>query len=147
MKLMYGDLYSDENFNNYDFVGFTANSVVKVDGSLVMGAGSAKAVRDKWKGIDKVFGSLVLEKGDRYFIVVDKVSKIFALQTKMHYKDKSPIGLVKKSLAVLKRSAEMYPDKLFAVPFPGISNGGLDREILINVVSTLPDNVHVWEKL
>jgi hypothetical protein len=39
---------------------FTANSIVKQDGKLIMGAGCAKSVRDTYSGIDKMFGNKVV---------------------------------------------------------------------------------------
>lgn len=145
MELRKGDLYSDENFSKYDWVGFTANRVIKANGALVMGAGNAKVVRDKWRGIDKVFGELLSGKEDVYGIVADPETRIFAFQTKIHYKDKSDITAIVCAKLMLKKAAERCPDKLFAVPFPGISNGGLDRDRVLEIIKDLPDNVHVWE--
>lgn len=147
MLLKKGNLYTDDNISHYDWLGFTANSIVKRDGSLVMGAGNAKTVRDKWVGIDKVFGKLV-KKGSRdgvYLIVADPNTRLFAFQTKLHYKDKSPLHLIERGVKMLTAAASKDGSKLFALPFPGISHGGLSRDVVLELIEELPNNVHVWE--
>lgn len=147
MHYMKGDLYSDSELRKYDYIGFTANSVLTKDGRLVMGAGSAKAVRDKFKGIDKRLGDVIsgCKHPETYLIVKDTDTNIFALQTKIHWKDKSPVGLVKYSLRYLKRLAESRPNRTFAVPYPAISNGGLTKDVLVKYIEELPDNVYIYE--
>lgn len=145
MKICYGDLYTVENLAKYDWVGFTANSVVKRDGSLVMGAGNAKQVRDMFDGLDKRLGHKV-KRIRKYFIISDSETKVFALQTKLHYKDNSPIDLVEESCQALRVHAENNPDQLFAVPCPGVNHGGLSVEDVMVFLEKMPDNVYIWFK-
>lgn len=147
MHYMKGDLYSDSEFCKYDYVGFTANSVLTKDGRLVMGAGNAKVVRDKFKGIDKRLGEVIngCKNPETYLIVKDTDTNIFALQTKVDWKDKSPLGLVKASIRYLKVLTERKPNRLFAVPYPAISHGGLTKDVLVRYIEELPDNVYIYE--
>jgi len=150
MHYMKGDLYSDSEFCKYDYIGFTANSTLTKDDRLVMGAGNAKVVRDKFKGIDKRLGSIIKESKhpedpEVFLIVKDKETNIFALQTKVNWKDKSPVGLVEYSLRYLKRLAESKPNRLFAVPYPAVNHGGLTKDILKEYIEELPDNVYIYE--
>lgn len=145
MKIYYGDLYTGENLAKYDWVGFTSNSVVKKDGSLVMGAGNAKQVRDMFDGLDKRLGQKV-KRIRKYFIVSDKKTKVFALQTKLHFKDNSPIDLVEESCQVLRVHAENNPDQLFAVPCPGVNHGRLSVDDVMVFLEKMPGNVHIWFK-
>lgn len=144
MQIITGDLYTDENLEKYDFVGFTANSTLTKEGRLVMGAGSAKCVRDKFPDIDLRLGELV--KGyPKYLIKKDTETKIFALQTKIDWRVNSPLDLVIKSIRALKLHAIKQPDKTFALPFPAISHGGLSEDIILPYLSKLPDNVYVYK--
>lgn len=139
-----GNLYSEENYDKYDFIGFTANSVVNSKGCLVMGAGNAKVVRDSFEGIDKRLGTSI-ENLSEYFIKKDRETKIFALQTKIDWKDKSPMQLVNKSVKCLKSLALQKPDKNFAIPYPAINRGGLSKDAIEPLLKELPNNVTVYE--
>lgn len=48
---------------------FTANAVLTADGRLVMGAGIAKQVRDKFAGVDLALGEQI-EHGSRFGLLV-----------------------------------------------------------------------------
>ena len=61
MQLQYGNMF--EAFNEADLWLFTANGVIKRNGALVMGAGIAKTVRDKWPGIDLKIGTPLIVTG------------------------------------------------------------------------------------
>lgn len=144
MRLKNGNLYTEENFNYYDYVGFTANNVITSKGKLVMGAGNAKQVRDMFSGIDSRFAEILQHRKEDYLMCLDKETRVFAFQTKRHFKHNSPIELVEASCRKLKGIAERT-GKLFAIPFPGINHGKLLREDVLKILEDLPDNVHVWE--
>lgn len=145
MQIITGDLYTDESLEKYDFVGFTANSTLTKEGRLVMGAGSAKHVRDKFPDIDLRLGELVKDS-PKYLIKKDTETNIFALQTKINWRVKSPLDLVIKSIRALKLHAIKQPDKTFAIPMPAFGFGGLDgNEIILNCLEELPDNVYVYK--
>jgi len=144
MAFKKGNLYTDQNRAFYDLIGFTANSEVKSNGELVMGAGNAKVVRDTYPNSAKIFGQMI--KGNKVFYIKGSQElKIFAFQTKIKWRDKSHINIIEKALQKLADYANKNPDLKFALPFPGISHGGLDRKDILPLLDILPDNVDIWE--
>ena len=83
-------------------------------------------------------------RGQDYYILQHK--NIIAFQTKRHYRDNSPIDLVSKSMNRLKFLATVFEDSIFGLPFPAINNGGLNREDVLPMLFSLPDNVLVFER-
>lgn len=136
---------------NVPFVGrhndvflFTANSIVKSNGELVMGAGIAKSVRDSYKGIAKKFGSEIKKyRGIPYGIVW--VDNIGAFQTKIHYQDKSDLGVVELATAELLRLALANPTLTFHLNYPAINHGRLTIEEIQPIIDVLPDNVLIYK--
>lgn len=148
MILKKGNLYTAENYATYHHIGFTANSVVMDDGCLVMGGGNAKVVRDTFGGIDTRLAEQVktfTATGEDFLLIFDNETKIFALQTKRHWRDPSPLDLVECSLVMLENEASLNKDQLFAVPMPAVGLGGVSRETILPMVEYLPDNIHIWE--
>lgn len=131
--------------NTKDIYMFTANSVVKGNGTLVMGAGNAKAVRDFYPDIDKLFGDKISHLQEFYtcFCKYDK-QWIGALQTKIHYRKESPMYLVRASIDKLSRIAKERPQLVFHLPCPAISNGGKSVENILPLLENLPDNVIIY---
>jgi hypothetical protein len=125
-----------------DVVFFTANQVVKRNGTLVMGAGNAKAARDSLHGVDKAFGE---QLGDKRLCIIDyNGTNIGALVTKQHYKDPSNYEFVKESLRALYHSAKGSPHLTYHVPYPAIGFGGLTRGQLDPLMKFMPSNVLVY---
>lgn len=124
----------------------TTNVIIKNNGALVMGAGIAKAVRDMFPGIDKQFGERILNSGMRwhYGALLDLEADVNPFQVKHHYSDKADLELIRNSVLALKHHAETWPDVTFHLNFPGIGNGGLEREEVEPLLEILPDNVNLW---
>lgn len=132
-------------FEDVDHFLITTNSIIKNNGALVMGAGIAKQVRDRWPGIDKEIGAAIKRtcgNGGTYGVILGK--KIGLFQVKHHFKDKASLELIAYSANILKALAEAAPDRKFALNFPGIGNGKLSYEQVLPLVNDLPDNVQVW---
>lgn len=122
---------------------FTANSVVKGDGSLVMGAGAAKRVRDAMpSSIQKALGALIMDsqpgvQPDYYLAGIhlpsakkpDTPFYIFAIQTKRHYAKPGDIELAIKSMSALKEWCDSNPDIKLVMNCPLIGNGGFANQI------------------
>ena len=130
------DILSKRVLSKADAICFTSNGIVKYDGSLVMGAGVAKAFRDRFKDLDFSAGAAVEKNGNICQIVDTKITikdqslnshlyKIVAFPTKHHFKDPSDIELIKKSARELMELIEQNGWKLVALPKPGCRNGGL----------------------
>lgn len=144
MKLVQGNIWEFEN--KLDYVCITTNSIVKRDGSLVMGAGIAKEANLKVNGLAKDFGQQILNKnlhGDFYGLLLAK-EKYIAFQTKLHYKNESPLDVVERSCEMLERLSKRHPEKSFGLPFPGVSNGRLSPKVVYPFLVKLPDNVIVY---
>lgn len=124
---------------------FTANSVVNGSGKLIMGRGCAKAVRDTYQGIDKLFGNVIdntMLFGVRF--VKHGSQWIGAFQTKYNWQDPSPLELVEYSVSKLAKIASVRPEYTFHLPFPAISNGGQRVDDVLPLIQCLPDNVIVY---
>ena len=123
---------------------FTANSTIRNNGCLVMGAGCAKAVRDTYQGIDQLFGDKIDINQYGVEFVQWKEQFIGAFQTKYHWQNGSPLGLVEYSCQKLTHIANKRPQHTFHLPFPAISHGGRGVEEVMPLVKMLPDNVIVY---
>jgi len=144
MAFKKGNLYTDQNREFYDLIGFTANSEVKSNGELVMGAGNAKIVRDTYPDSAKIFGSMI--KGNEIFYLKGSNQLgVFAFQTKIKWRDKSHKDIIEVALQKLANYANQNPDLKIALPFPGISHGGLNRNDILPLLSELPLNIDIWE--
>lgn len=128
---------------------FTANSTLKKNGALVMGAGNAKAVRDLYVGIDKLFGNYLKQHSVRtYGVKILRFGNqyIGAFQTKRNWVYNTEIELLEYSTRKLAYIANNHPSYTFHLPYPAISNGGLkvaDVQPIIDKYE-LPDNVIVY---
>lgn len=130
---------------------FTANSTLNQNGGLVMGAGNAKAVRDTYVGIDKSFGNKVEHLSEFNVLFVpcptnNTVQWIGAFQSKIDWKDKSPLQLVQNSVNKLKHIAEERPQHTFHLPCPAVNHGGRSKKEILDMLQILPDNVVVYLK-
>lgn len=143
MQLVQDDIWSYAD--KLDYICITTNSIVKTNGCLVMGAGIAKTAMERNKELPKDFGDQILAKnlaGKFYGLLAS--GKYLAFQTKLHYKDESPLDVVQQSCNLLNRLAKKYPDKSFGLPYPGINNGRLDPKVVYPFLKDLPDNVFVY---
>ena len=136
-----GNLYSKEKFEKFDVIGFTANSMVKKDGRLVMGAGNAMIVKDLFKDIDKDFGVMVL--GSEFgTLVVERtgpfdnvnIIKIMAFQSKVKFYEKSTIELILASSKSLEEYMDANPKEQIAMPIPGVGLGGLKSKGVLKIL-------------
>ena len=139
-----GDMWSV--VNDVDFFVVTANSYIKQSGALVMGRGIARQLRDTLPVFAKTAGMLVNRKcghlGEYNLLICDGLG---LLQVKYDFRDQADIELIRRSIDTLREHAEARPGDTYAVNYPGIGNGRIDRtDELEQIVSSLPDNVQVW---
>lgn len=136
------------------------NNVIKNDGSLVMGAGSARQFSDSFPLLARNWGMLIqgMAEGGHtdYNIVLDgprqwnkDVLYLVGLQTKRHWKDPSDINLIVESCKRLADLADILNWQRIICPAFGCGYGGLefkdiepkikkildDRFIIINLSS------------
>jgi len=105
-------------------IGFTANSITKKNGALVMGAGCAKAFKEAFKDIDFEFGNIDQNFGWKVIEFENRL--IGAFQTKINYRNKSTLEIIKNSILKLKKDIKNYDS--IALCMPGVLNGGLNKE-------------------
>lgn len=125
---------------------FTGNSVIKSNGALVMGAGVAKVVRDLYPGIDIMFGNQISHYGYYYVLFTSYEGKtIGVFQTKVNYRDKTPLSLLKTSVNALGSFAHSNSNMEFHMNYPAIGHGQLLYEDVRGIVEELPDNVYLYK--
>jgi len=133
MNEIYGNMFSNENLNFADAICITTNGIVKKNGRAVMGAGVAKSAAQKFNNIDYDFGQLLLHNGHYTQIIKDeyvnnKKVSIISFPTKFHFKDKSDLELIEKSVKQLLMLAIRHLWQKIILPRPGCLNGGLNWE-------------------
>ena len=142
-------VYKRLSYGEYDLLHnvymFTANSTIRKNGALVMGAGVAKVVRDKYKGVDSEFGKEI----NHHSVFGVKFLKhentfIGAFQTKVNWQEESPLDVVKVSVHKLRGIVTRRPQLTFHLPCPAINHGGKSVEEVLPLLSGLPDNVIVY---
>ena len=111
-----------------DYICITTNGIIKQNGALVMGAGIAKQARDRFPGIDMALGEGVKAFGNTLimFMTVREEPNVISLPTKHHWKDKSDLKLIMKSVAHIAKT--MRSTDTVALTRPGCALGGLDWE-------------------
>jgi hypothetical protein len=155
MKLIKGNLWDSKD----DLILVTCNSYIRKDGALVMGRGAALEMKNKFNQIDYRFGKMVkyyYKHLGRYGLLwvdpnsncaeyypAEQLMGIF--QVKYHFKDNADLDLIKYSVTCLRDILSSRYWKV-SMNFPGIGYGGLSREIVLPIISLLPDSVTIYEK-
>jgi hypothetical protein len=151
----YAKLLLDEYV--YDIKCSTTNMIVKKNGALVMGGGTAKIMLDRFPGIDKQFGTIIRQNKNRQMIQVvhghlhwDDYSYLVGFPTKIDFKDDSPLWLVERSMKQLIAFKYMVGANKVLLPAPGCALGGLDWESqvrpLIESVDGVDESIHICIK-
>lgn len=134
-------------FDGADLFLITTNSQKKVGGRLVMGAGIAKEANERFPGLDLLLASRIPNLGVYGLLVSENwpERKFGAFQTKIAYKDESPLWLIHYSALMLDKFIRDNPVMNVHLNFPGVGLGRLDKEHVLPLIDFLPDNVHVWQ--
>lgn len=142
MKIIQKDLFSF--IGKADCICVTTNGIVKNNNELVMGAGIAKAISEKYPNIAKTLGSKIKATGKN--IVFKGVEAkdnqgtyVLSFPTKEDYRDKSSLELIRRSAIRLKYLADVHGLKDIVIPCPGIGCGGLDMEEVVELLGTIFD--------
>jgi hypothetical protein len=117
------------------------NGVVKRDGSLVMGAGSARALAEAYPQAPKAFGEMARKVGRLegrgwylYGLLAVRVGPGLAIgvfQTKGDWRERARVSLIAHSAKRLAEWMEENPGWEAHMAFPGVGLGGLEeREVL-----------------
>lgn len=124
-------------------VCITTNGCVSSNtGKAIMGRGIALQARLRIPGIDLKLAKLITQYGNIPFWMDSHSIIIFP--TKYHWRDKSPLDLIRLSAEWLDFIARRNTNTYFLIPRPGCGNGGRDWETeVFPIMSKLPDNVWV----
>ena len=124
----------------------TASSFLTSERKLFMGRGLARDLKIKVPGIDKIFGSMVLENGGhagRYGLLVYERWGVF--QVRYRFNESPDFELITFGMEMARAFAQ-ETNYIIHLEFPGIGEGELTKEEVRPIVETLPGNVYVWEK-
>lgn len=147
MKLRKGNMF--DHVLTYDCILITTNADVRKDGALVMGRGAALEVKKRWPHVPYALGDAIKKIGDPYLLTIpvgiSPTIKLGAFQVKHHWMEEAKLDLIAQATIRLKTVAQTFPFMSFALNFPGIGNGKLDRDDVYSLIQHLPDNVDVWE--
>jgi len=136
-----------EMFNAPGLKIVTTNSFLTKDKRLVMGRGAAWALLTLVPDIDRIFGRMILDTCGHlgtYGLLMN--GKYGAAQVKHHFRNKADLALIAFSMAFLADEAKTNR-YIYNINYPGIGNGGLDKDSVRPILDILPDNVYVWEKI
>jgi hypothetical protein len=146
-----GDIFEQKDA---DAICFTSNGIVKANGELVMGAGIAKAFRDRFPMLAKEAGMTVKKHGNHVhaFWALDEKDAnplfsseriVFSFPTKHHFKDPSDVELIERSakeLVTFVNGLTLSPLNKIYLPRPGIGLGGLKWEDVKKVIEPILDD-------
>ncbi len=160
-KFIKGNLWEHIKDFSDGTVVVPCNSLIKVNGELVMGAGFAKQANTKlshsYFNVSEVLGQRILEIGKS-----DKDNQLFygftypvkfgegtravsAFQSKYSWRDLSTLELIQKSTNVMSYKVGKYPSwKTFHMACPGIGLGGLSLGEAEPILEVLPNNVYIY---
>lgn len=138
-------------YNEADLFLITANSFVKQDGRLVMGAGIAKEALTRFPNIDLRLGEAIQFEDKHlgvYGLLVsfnrESGQKLGLFQTKRSYKEDADLSIIETSTKALIDWCEKHPSARVHLNFPGIGFGRLNPADVVPIIVWLPDSVTVW---
>jgi len=152
------DMFDEER----DVLIITTNSYINKKEELVMGRGIALQLTQKYHQVKKVAGEIIKRKyghlskyGFLFLSLYDKQGNfeedVGLFQVKYHFKDRANIELIKYSTKIMQEKLQdifrtHYKYLKFAMNFPGIGYGGLNREDVFPIINSLPDNFYIYER-
>ncbi len=105
MKEIRGNIFAQ---TDADAICVTTNGIIKQNGELVMGAGIAKAFKEKFPFLPRVLGKSVGHNGNHVYGVkisntefVPKPIWVLTIPTKNDYRESSPLDLIEQSIQEL----------------------------------------------
>lgn len=146
MILERGDMW--DVYGATDLFLITTNPIINKQDKLVMGRGIAKEFAERFPEGPTEFAKMVRAFPARYCSEV-YYEPVFGRQwvgyfmVKRHWKEPAHIPTIMRSTSSLIEIAAS--GRRIDLNFPGIGNGKLQRERVLPIIQTLPDNVHVWE--
>lgn len=129
----------------------TTNAETDKQGCLVMGTGSALAMKSVYPGIERLF-AVAMDTGGYgvdvpYGLLLCHYKGVLlgAFQTKREWRKRAELSLIQLATQKLKSLCELMPHATIFLPFPGIGCGDLERSEVMTVIQDLPSQVVLWE--
>jgi hypothetical protein len=129
--------------NDNEYVIITTNGIIKKNGLAVMGAGLAKLAAQTYPQLPEQLAYFLEIHGNRCFRFPQY--KVITFPTKYHFKDKSDIDLIVKSLEELKLMIEKFDIQKVYMPRVGCRNGQLEWSEVKPVIEF--HLCGVWDKI
>jgi len=128
MKEAKGDIFSLPTKRDYtEAICITTNGIIRNNGRAVMGAGVAKAFRDRFPGIDKNLATHILQCGNvPGNLGVYEGCLVLSFPTKYHWSDNSDLELIQQSAKLLREMVDNIGVTTVYLPRPGCANGHLN---------------------
>lgn len=154
MKFRFGHVIDGALSGYADVIIATCNSFMKSDGSLTMGKGAAKELADYYPWAPGALGAAIRRKCLHlgiYGLVIlggDLHPEIGAFQSKLHWKDDSPLETVAYSIGKLEAYARSNSHKTIYMNYPAVGYGSMLPADIQRYAGKLPDNVvlHLLDK-
>jgi hypothetical protein len=154
MNLRRGDMFL--NSPPEEWIGFTANGMLNNKGELVMGAGNALQMKQRFPDMPLKIGNKLRGLGEAtgarppytFNVMALPTYKVIVFQSKLDWKDQSPTQLVIQSLQKLNDAMQTRPTMKLNMPVPGIGHGGMDFEaVKLLIEKHCPaENITWWVK-
>ena len=132
MKEWQGDLLN----SGCDYTAVTTNSIIKKNGTLVMGAGVAKQASLRYPGLPRILAEHVRKNGNIPYIVPEY--RIVSFPTKYNWKDPSDLSLIRESA---RKISDILPiDSSCGLSKIGCGNGGLKWQQVKPLIEDILDD-------
>lgn len=137
-----GDMFS--LVQNNEVICITTNARWNSDGRAVMGVGTAKLARDRFKDIDLKLANYLKEYGNRCFSLGSyqyngKIVRVASFPTKDYWGNDSDLDLIEKSANELVNMANKFKWSKIYLPMPGVGAGKLSWKEVSKRLSVLDD--------
>jgi hypothetical protein len=120
----------------------TTNGVVKSNRHAVMGKGIALQALNRWRGIDLVLGTKIINYGNHSaYLGMWTGHNVFSMPTKNHWRDVSSPELVIRSATELVEVVNKLDfDEEIGMPPPGCGCGGLTWDVVKELLKDILDD-------
>ena len=137
---------------NNDVIVITTNGCIDSKGELVMGRGAALEAKRRYPNLPRIAAQEIKKypyltmRGVYIYRFLTIPNTVFGLfQVKYDWREKADLVLIGQSALRLRNMAQVTPKVTYALNFPGIGNGKLDKKIVMLLLEDLPENVIIYE--
>lgn len=135
-----------------DIKVITTNGCINAKGELVMGRGAALDAKTRYPNLPRIaaqeikkYPYLTMRGVYIYRFITIPNTQFGLFQVKYHWQEKADLVLIGQSSLRLRNMAQVTPKVTYALNFPGIGNGKLDKKIVMLLLEDLPENVIIYE--